>query len=101
MNHQTIYLAVLGALLVLLVIDWRQTLAIAGNPAKWYERNPALGKHPTPARVHAWFAAVMLATALAAWLLRGLPEVFCAGAFAACVAELVCVVNNWRLGIPV
>lgn len=90
----------LVTLLVLLVIDWRQTLSIARNPERWYERNPALGEHPSVARVHVWFALIALSVLGIAWLCRDMPDFFAAIAFTAIVAELICVVNNLRLRIP-
>lgn len=91
----------LVAMLVLLVIDWRQTLVIARNPQRWYERNPALGEHPSVARVNAWFALMAAGVLGIAWLCRGLPDVFVVFASTVVVAEVICVVNNWRLGIRI
>ena len=88
---------ILAALALLLVIDWRQTLTIARNPQRWYERNPILGEHPSAGRVHAWFALVSIATALAAYLLPDL--IVLALSLLGIVIEGLCVANNWRLGI--
>ena len=88
---------ILAALALLLVIDWRQTLTIARNPWRWYERNPILGKHPSTGRVHVWFALVSIAIAVAAHLLPDL--IVLALALLGIVIEGLCVANNWRLGI--
>jgi hypothetical protein len=84
------------ALAPLLVIDWLQTLQIALNPNRWYERNPLLGRNPPVWRVHLHFS-------LACWLVVGLvllPGWWAPGALAAFAAmEAICVVNNYRLGI--
>ncbi len=42
---------------VLLGIDWLQTLYIAKHPLEYFEVNFILGKHPTVQRVTAYFAA--------------------------------------------
>jgi len=41
---------------VLAAADAAQTLQIADNPNRFAEQNPALGSHPQPAKVAAWFA---------------------------------------------
>lgn len=101
MNADAVLPYILVALLALLVLDWRQTLAIARNPAKWYERNPGLGKHPSVGRTNTWFLGAVLFALGAAWALQGYPAIFCVGAGTACVAELVCLVDNWSIGIRV
>jgi hypothetical protein len=93
-----IYLAPLVvALAVLLVIDWRQTLVIARNPLLWYERNPLLGKHPSPTKVHAYFAASCAFLAGAVYLLPQDCALVIVAVAAVC--EVVCVANNYRHGI--
>ena len=54
-----IYLLVAYCVLVL-ILDWLQTRAIAKNPSLFYEMNPILGKHPTIGRVNVYFAACIL-----------------------------------------
>ena len=48
-----------GAALSALIEDWQQTSAIARNP-DYYERNPALGKHPSQDKVNAYMSAAGL-----------------------------------------
>lgn len=86
------------ALAILLLIDWRQTLVIA-QPGGWYERNPAtkwLIERFGAAGVHAWFSLACVLIALALWLV---PDLRIEIAVVVCTAELVCVLNNYRLGI--
>lgn len=47
-------------MLVLLFIDWTQTMTIASNPEIWFELNPILGKHPSPTFVTRYFIAVAM-----------------------------------------
>lgn len=44
------------------VMDWTQTLHIARNPNKYYEKNADayIGKHPTKKKVNAYFAPTFL-----------------------------------------
>lgn len=82
--------------IVLLVIDWRQTLTIARNPERWYETNPILGRHPSVLRVNVWFAIVLTAGLCAMALL----PTFCLLIVAVgAVVEGYFVFNNFRLGI--
>ena len=37
------------------IIDWGQTLDIADKPEYYYEINPALGEHPSRAKVNRYF----------------------------------------------
>lgn len=91
-------MTVLAILLaVLLAIDWAQTLTIARTPQKWHEINPLLGPHPSVPRVHAWFVLVFCAVGAALLLLEG--KVLLVLLITACVCEIVCVVNNFDLGI--
>jgi hypothetical protein len=106
--------ALLILLLVLLVVDWRQTLVIA-RPGGWVEGwNPILRRlidRYRYAGVHGWFAFVIVVCALGAWLLSTL-SVLLAWAFGgspeawetvpialACIAQAAPVINNFRLGI--
>jgi len=36
-------------------MDWRQTVQIARNPDRYWERNPLLGEHPSEQRVNLHF----------------------------------------------
>lgn len=91
-------LYVLGAfLLVVLVIDWRQTLTIAKNPDKWFEMNPILGKHPSVQKVHVYFLCVIAASA---FVLSIVPRPWSIViAVIACLVELAVVIRNDRKGI--
>lgn len=87
---------------VLSAVDASQTLSIADHPAQFREMNPAMGGHPRPANVAAYFAAggathFAMTYALSAanappWALR-LWEVSGIG------LEAVCVGNNFGSGI--
>jgi hypothetical protein len=96
----------LAILIVLLVIDWRQTLVIARNPGRWTERNPLLGKHPSERRVHVYFALVVTVVLVTAYMLRNDPSIMGWLALAAAIAEAVPVISNyikkirpnWRIG---
>lgn len=69
-----IYLLPIAALIVL-CLDWLQTLQIARNPVRWFETNPVLGRHPSERRVHAWFGFVLaayLASAFGLYLWLGM-----------------------------
>lgn len=41
-------------------IDREQTLYVANHPTQFYEHNPILGIHPTPAVVNLYFAFALL-----------------------------------------
>lgn len=68
MDYAIPILSVLAA--ISLAIDWRQTLFIAGNPDKYYEKGFAktfIGEHPTKAAVNIYFAvATVIVMSLAA-----------------------------------
>lgn len=42
------------------VADWLQTLQIADNPDRYYEKNKVIGNHPTRGRVNTYFATTLL-----------------------------------------
>lgn len=95
--------------LVLLAVDWRQTVTIARNPARWYERNPLLRWWMRRAvdRLHLPEAGVHVHFALSAWLIVSVAAVIAwwwpvhlIGWAALWVAvEGWMVRNNYRLGI--
>lgn len=97
MDTQIVALILTAVLVVLLVIDWQQTLRIARDPARWQEMNPFLGPHPSVRKVHAWFALCTGVGVTAFWLLPPTPAFV--GALIWTVAELACVVNNHRVGL--
>jgi hypothetical protein len=93
--------ALLILLLVLLVLDWRQTLVIA-RPGGWVEGwNPILRRLIdcySYAGVHGWFAAVIAVCAGGAWFLWTDPALpWLAGA--CCALQAAPVIHNYRLGI--
>ena len=53
----------------LAVADWNQTLHIARNPERFYEKNDTLGRHPDKGRVNAYFATTIAVNAVIAALL--------------------------------
>lgn len=93
--------AALYAILVLVLIDWRQTLTIARSPDRWRERNPVLAwlvKRAAPQvglelTLETYFlgaAAVLVFAALFVW----------AWVPALCLPlQAWCVWNNHRIGI--
>ena len=86
--------APLAILLVLLAIDWRQTVTICRTPGRrevWIEK--IIGVYPKEHRVHLWFgacagAAVLAYVFLPWWVL--LPFI---------AVETGAVMNNYRVGI--
>jgi hypothetical protein len=55
-----------GAVIGTLLIDMAQTIKIADNPDKYYERNPLLGEHPSKEKVVGYFMGGIIAhTAIA------------------------------------
>lgn len=46
--------------IVLTIIDGLQTVHIARNPHRFFERNPILGRHPSVQRVLWYFAACLI-----------------------------------------
>lgn len=98
-----IYLTIFSYLLAwilfnLLVVDYLQTLQIALNPDKWFERNPLLGRHPSVRRVQVHFGITGL-VCLA--ILIFAPTDYVIGIFGVgCMLEAVCIWNNNKIGIP-
>lgn len=82
-----------------ILADFAQTMKIAENPERWYERNPLLGDHPSPERV-CW--SIGGALAVNTILHRILPEKHL-GRYqvALIVVESAAVVGNYNLGIRV
>jgi hypothetical protein len=106
--------ALLILLLVLLVLDWRQTLVIA-RPGGWVEGwNPILRRlidRYRYAGVHGWFAFVIAVCALGAWLLWQLAPLLgwafggsvlaweCIPIAALAALQALPVAHNYSLGI--
>lgn len=90
-------IAPLVILLVLLAIDWRQTITICRTPGKrevWIEK--IIGTYPKEHRVHLWFGACAGA-AIAFALMAPEPWPWALALFA--VGEAAAVVRNFRKGI--
>lgn len=96
MNAMTALYMVLA---ILLLIDWRQTLVVA-LPGGWFEKwNPLLARlidRFGAAGVHAWFALVCVAAAIALYLV---PEYRLVMVLTGIAIELAATVNNFSLGI--
>ena len=88
-----------GIAFTAMAVDWGQTRYIAKHPGLHFERNPLLGEHPSTSRVDAFF----IGTAISAYLIAdALPtryrKLFLGGV---AVVHIVCVTNNYGLGIRV
>ena len=88
-----------GIAFTMMAVDWGQTRYIAKHPGLHFERNPLLGEHPPTSRVDAFF----IGTAISAYLIAdALPtryrKLFLGGV---AVVHIVCVTNNYGLGIRV
>lgn len=92
----------LAAAVVALVLDWRQTLRIARNPATLSEINLILGPHPSVSRVCWYFGAWGVFVVLLTWVLwwYALPWLALAVCVAIALFEAVVVWRNYRLGVP-
>jgi len=86
-----------GMYLLATAVDWRQTVNIAHNPDKYYEKNDILGEHPSEARVNRYF---LLATIVKLGIAHVLPhtirKIWLGAIF---VVSANCVKNNHALGI--
>lgn len=69
MNTLTIAFGLLWALAYLM--DWGQTIQITRSDAH-YELNPFLGRRPSEANVHYYFAVILVAIAIATYVLSPL-----------------------------
>lgn len=54
-------IALEGAVIALLAVDWAQTRYISTHPDQFYERNPLLGEHPSRKNVDLYFAGAVAA----------------------------------------
>ena len=88
-----------GTSLTLNVIDWGQTLDIAGNPDEYYETNPILGEHPSRAEVNRYFACFMGAQVLITHLLPSEYRKWWLGCNI--MVSGYYVQNNYRIGLRV
>lgn len=87
----------IGLALLMLVLDWKQTLVIARNPDKWREINPILGDHPSPLRVHVWFSfcagcIVLFGVSSPYWIAT-------LGMLVVAACELGFVLHNYKMGL--
>ena len=90
--------AMLASALVLHVADWSQTLQIADQPDRHFERNPILGRHPSRGEVNAYFSATALALVLLADALPQYRRAFLGGWIA---VQAVVVHNNLGIGLRI
>lgn len=98
-----IALALTGFALIALMIDWLQTIYIAGHPTEYREINPLLGRHPSKLRVSIYFAAcLMLSVTGAVWLvLHDRMQALAIAAGLTSAFEGYWVVHNWKIGIRI
>lgn len=81
----------------LMVADYLQTMEIARNPDRYYERNPILGNHPSEGEVTAYFIGSYALVTAAAW---ALPEPYRdALQYVAIGVEAGAVANNFSIGL--
>lgn len=85
------------ALTGLKAVDMMQTLKIADNPDRYYERNPILGDHPSREEVLAYFGVSYLAVTTAAIFLP--PEIRPYLQYAVIGVSAACVGNNLSIGL--
>lgn len=90
--------ALLASALVLHAADWSQTLQIADQPDRYFERNPILGRHPSRGEVHAYFAATALALVLIADALPQYRRPMLGGWIA---VQAIVVHNNLGIGLRI
>lgn len=87
-----------SAVVVASVADWGQTLAIESTP-NCYEMNTLLGRHPSRAKVNAYFASGIVLHVLIA---RMLPEKWRHAFQYGCIGwELGIVSHNYSLGVRI
>jgi hypothetical protein len=72
-------------------VDWSQTRTIADEPARHFEANPILGKHPSIGAVNTYFLASVAVHTTLHYTLPGrwskYHDVFWVGMEAACVGK--------------
>jgi len=86
---------------LLLMIDWYQTVVIARHPYKWSEINIILGKHPKVPHVNLYFIISIIAFSLTTLTLVNNDLYSIAIVINAIVTtvEFICVVHNYKIGI--
>lgn len=80
-------------------VDYKQTIQITRNPDKYWEMNPALGRHPSESRVRNHF----IIGAVGGWFVADYLKGWKRTAFLATwfLLEAWCVNNNIEAGIEV
>ena len=88
-----------GAVIGALLIDMAQTITIADNPDKYYERNPLLGEHPSKEKVVGYFmGGIVTHTAIAMALPQDYRRIW------QCVwigIEGAVIYNNYNIGVKI
>jgi len=84
--------------LALHVVDWGQTLYISDNP-EYHDHCPALGKHPSRAKVNLWFASTAILHPVVTYMLPKEYRPYWQGGTIA--MEVACTLNNRKCGIRV
>ncbi|MCE5226670.1 MAG: hypothetical protein LLG05_12535 [Porphyromonadaceae bacterium] len=101
-------LALEGSWLALHTVDYGQTLSIAKNPLRYYERNLILGRHPSEGEVHGYMIATALLHPVVTYLLPREVDVFGIKVPIRFIWQGVsigvsgtCVVNNASIGLRI
>lgn len=88
--------ALLSGAVVMLSVDWAQTLYIVNHPA-YHETNPLLGRHPSSGKVNLYFAGAIATTIGASILLPEKYRRFALGSLI--VMETYVVIRNNSIGV--
>lgn len=95
-NIDTVLLIIATALHI---IDWLQTIQIAKNPVKYYEKNFLLGRHPSVRKVHILMFSGLIIQAIAPILIPGgFRWIWWAGWIG---GKGYLVGNNFRIGLKI
>ena len=101
-------LALEGSWLALHTVDYGQTLSIAKNPLRYYERNVILGRHPSEGEVHGYMIATALLHPVVTYLLPREVDVLGVNVPVRFIWQGVsigvsgtCVVNNASIGLRI
>lgn len=80
-------------------IDYGQTLGIAKNPDKYYERNPIIGKHPSVGTVNVYMiGSAVLHPVVSYFLPKKYRQIWQYGTI---ITSGICVINNNSIGVGV
>lgn len=88
-----------GVVTGLNVIDWGQTLDIAGKPDKYCEINPIIGEHPSKGRVNCYFATSIIVKILITYVIPSKYRKYWLGCNIAMSGYLVH--KNYRIGLRI